>query len=351
MSKLHNRLAAKTAAIERPSTIDPVRAAEGRTMTMPGQLGAFRLEAQRYQETIQQLNAALEEAKAAGEIMIDVDLLDDSPFQTRRRINPQHVDEIAQSMDSGGQSSPITVRIVQPGRYEIIKGHTRKYAARSSDRKQLRALVVQADDRQACLDVMLDNQGRQPTEYEYGHMFRNARAKGYASTQEELAKLFACSQAKVSNCLAMLELPSEILVLLDIDPDLFGAAAGKVIATLWKEYTDEHQLVLDAVLRLADGAEQAGIRGWVEEQIAQKRRKNSAESAGGVVAPKKAPAPSPRRHTIAAPSGRECYVTVLKEKGITVHLKDLTVDPALVRERINEVLRELAQESDSHIKV
>lgn len=261
------------------------------------------------------------------EKLIDLDLLDDSPFQTRLKYDPVRIDEISQSFLSAGQSTPITARQMPNGRYEIIKGQTRKKAAINIGWKQARVLVVSRTDREAELDVMVDNTGTPPTEYEEALMFRIAMSKQYATTQRGVAAMFLCSQAKVSNGLAMLNLPAEILNLLNEEPGLFGAHAAKVINSLWESYPDHHHVILKAIQRLKEGADQGSIQVWVTQQI------NAANRP-----------PRAQKHLIPSSSGSPRYLTQAKDRDIIVRISDRSIDAAMVHQRIDEMLREMADE-------
>lgn len=269
------------------------------------------------------------------EFMADLSNVDDSPFQKiiRRVLNPARVDEIGQSMGAKGQSTPITVRRKANGRYELIKGHYRKHGALSIGWTQLRAILVVASDKEALRDLMLDNEGTIPTEWGYAHMFRVSREAGEASTQAELATMFACSQAKVSICLAMLNLPPEIQTMLDVDPALLGATAAKTVLDLWEAHPNHHDIIIAAIEKLADGAEQSAIRKDVESQIAALARKS---------APPKPPKLQPRRAVIKGHTGSDCYVTILKEDEMTVQFKAPGIDKQLVQQKVNKLLAELA---------
>lgn len=261
--------------------------------------------------------------QAGVEMMLNVELLDSSPYQTRLNISSERVDELSASFKSGGQSTPITVRVVTPGRYEIIKGETRKRAAINIGWHQIRALVVVRDDQAAERDVMLDNQGLELNEYELAVTFERAKGKGYARTQAELADFFACSQSKVSKCLAMLELPEAAKAFLNASPGLFGAAAAKVITTLWKEHPDDHEIILKGIERIRDGAEQNGLKAWVTQQMKADTKRSKV----------------PQRHVIPSAAGTPRYVTRVKDRDIIVRCSDHTIDPQQVQKWIDEALR------------
>lgn len=262
------------------------------------------------------------------EQMIDIALMDDSPYQIRKKYDPVHVDELSNSMLDAGQRSPVTVRIVRPGRYEIIKGHTRKYAAKNIGWTQLRTLIVERSDRDAKLDCMVDNEGRPPTEWEYASMYREAMADNYAATQVEVARLFVCSQAKVSNCLSMLELPKEVAAILDEAPALLGAKAGKVVAALWTNHPAHHDLILEAIDRVRLGAEQGSIKGWVAQKLVQHRPARD------------------QRHIITSAAGVSRYVTKGHNRDINIRITDPSLDRDMVHRQIDELLRKLESDSD-----
>ncbi|MET3134788.1 ParB/RepB/Spo0J family partition protein [Oxalobacteraceae bacterium GrIS 1.11] len=263
------------------------------------------------------------------ERMISLNLIDDSPYQFRRKYNPIHIDELSQSFLAIGQRNPITVREVVPGRYETIKGHCRRRAAKIIDWPEVKALVVVRNDREAKLDAMIDNEGEPLNEYEYARMFKDVLNDKFAKNQTEVAGMFVCSQAKVSNCLSMLELPEPVILLLDKDSALFGAKAAKVIMTLWHEHPDHHTIILEAIDRLNHGAEQGSIKGWVAQKLTQQHKT----------------ADSTQRHVIPSSAGVPRYITRSKARDIIVRLADPTIDMASVHKRIDMMLREMEREA------
>lgn len=299
---------------------------------------------------------------AGVEFMVAIDQLDDSPFQAkiRRVLDQFRLKKLSRSLQAAGQSTPIEVRKKPDGRYEIIKGHYRKHAAKAIGWQQLRALLVQSDDRQARRDLMLDNEGTKPTEYSYGHMCQSLLDDGECSVQADVAAYFGRSQAWVSSCLAMLKLPPEVLTLLDVNPGLLGATAAKQVREMWKQYPKHRDLILQAIKdldhtaadtdKLVDGdldeidkaqqAKQGKLRQVIESNIAAYQR--AADKAAGLQNPKKQAA---KREDIKGYSGQVCYTTVLKDTGMTVEFKDPTIDRAKVQAAINKALEDLIAES------
>lgn len=268
----------------------------------------------------------------SGEVMLDVTLLDDAPYQSRKKLDPEHVDEVGQSLESAGQRSPITVRRKPNGRYELIKGHTRKYAAISKGIAQLRALVVARNDREAKLDLWLDNEGRRNTDYEYALMFRDALSENYASTQKGVGDLFGCSQGKVSKCLAMLELPKSVLAMLEKEPALIGTATAPVIQELWSAYPQHADLIMQGLQRVAEGADQNGLKPWVLQKVNSMQRASTQR---------------PRNHQIPHASGAPAYVTIEKGRDLVLRLADIDLDMDVTRKAVEETLTRLLHERNN----
>ena len=68
----------------------------------------------------------------AGDVLsIDLDLLDENPFQPRTEIDPTKLDELITSLKQTGLIQPIAVVPNGPGRYHIVAGHRRAAAFKS----------------------------------------------------------------------------------------------------------------------------------------------------------------------------------------------------------------------------
>ena len=81
--------------------------------------------------------------------MIDIKLIDPSPFQFRKYFDPDALKEFAASILREGQIAPIMVRRIGE-RYEIIVGERRFRAVRDyTDMKTIQAKIIEATDREA----------------------------------------------------------------------------------------------------------------------------------------------------------------------------------------------------------
>ena len=280
------------------------------------------------------------------EFMAKIADLVSSPYQAviRRKHSPGRVDDMAKMLKTAGQKTPITVRRLPNGKLELIKGHRRTLAATSIGWTELRAILVVATDAEAKSQLMLDNESDSSSDYIYSRMFEEVRKDVPGISQASIGEYFGRSQAYVSNCLRMLELPPEVLATLDANPFLFGSAAGKVVRALWDEHTQYHEVIISALLDLGDdeaGTKQNQLRKTVETEII--RLKKLADKAAGIKAPPRPRKQLARRQPILSPTGQECYVTILKETSVTVDIKDTLIDKEKVQEVINKALMDLVK--------
>lgn len=333
-SKLQERLAQKTAGIDRPADTMRERPSEGAPTTMPGQLGAFRIEAQRYQETIEKLEERVRhaESQSARPRKIRLDLIDDSPYQPRIQYDPIEIDNLAHTMAAAGQKEPITVRHKPDGRYEIDgSGHRRCRAARNLGWADIDAHVVEHDDREAQLSTMVANEARVDlSDYERGKLYRESIEAGFAKTQSDVANLFGTTQANVSRRMAMLKLPAIYLDMLDAKPDLFGYNCAESITQLLKQYPDEVALIEAGVRRITEeGADQKSVKQWVEQMVKQKH----------AIAP-------PKQHAVITDrSGRAMFTAKCTGRELTIRIKASELDAKEVEEIILAALRQRAEKA------
>jgi ParB/RepB/Spo0J family partition protein len=339
-SKIEQRLAAKTQRLARqpeqdaPAGDPPAQATNGgegpvapqqpsstpaaprtpRTpVTMPGQLGAFRQEAQKWADQIAERDAEIERLKNSTDRIqkIRLALVDDSPYQPRLEYDPEEIDALAKTMAASKQADPIKVRKVGD-RYEIISGHRRKRAGLSLGWTEIDAIVENRTDEQAELEAMLLVVANvQLSDYEFGKMYRRALDKGFCKTQREAAAMFGVTPAAVTGRLDMLSLPSRIIEILEAKPSLFSYSTSNVIKGLVQEHPRSIEIIVQGVRRLVEeGATQGSLKGWVLQAIAQQGRRSSPRAA-------------PR---IVTKDGRQFFSTKSSGNAVTVNIKTRDLD-------------------------
>lgn len=82
-------------------------------------------------------------------VELDIDKLDDSPFNFFKPISEKKFKEMVESISVNGVLQPIIVRPKDDGRYEILAGHNRRNASIEAGKEQIPAIIVNADDDKA----------------------------------------------------------------------------------------------------------------------------------------------------------------------------------------------------------
>jgi ParB family chromosome partitioning protein len=148
-------------------------------------------------------------------VHVPVELIHPSPRQTRRRFEQEATAGLAESIRAQGLVQPVVLRPRVNGGYELIAGERRWRAAREAGVPALPAVVREADDREAVLLGLVENVAREqlsPVE----------EAKAYAMLLDEfdltlgdVAERVGKSKPTVSNRLRLLELPDDVLSMLE----------------------------------------------------------------------------------------------------------------------------------------
>ena len=140
---------------------------------------------------------------------INLERIVTNPYQPRREILPEHVEELAKSIQSEGLIQPIVVR-EKNGKFELIAGERRLHAYRHLKLKHIPARIIEASDASSASIALIENLQRE-------NLNPIDEALGYASlirdfdlTQEAAAERVGKGRATVANALRLLSLDSEI---------------------------------------------------------------------------------------------------------------------------------------------
>ena len=138
-----------------------------------------------------------------------------NPRQPRRSFDDAAVDGLAESIRHQGLIQPVVLRPRLAGGYELIAGERRWRAAREAGVETVPAVVREADDRETLLLGLVENVAREdlsPVE----------EARAYALLLDEfslslgeVAERVGKSKPAVSNRVRLLELPDDVLALVD----------------------------------------------------------------------------------------------------------------------------------------
>ncbi len=150
----------------------------------------------------------LEESGAIKEVAVDEII--PNPYQPRRNLNQEELEELAQSIKEHGLIQPLIVkRDEESGKYQLIAGERRWRAAKMAGLNTVPVIVKEVSPRQMLELALVENLQRadlNPLEEAEAYRFL---IEEFGLTQEEVAKRVGKSRAAVANTLRLLRLPSE----------------------------------------------------------------------------------------------------------------------------------------------
>ena len=163
------------------------------------------------------LAAILPRSPEGGEGLreIPLELVRPNPRQPRRSFDEDALARLAESIRTRGVLQPIVVRTLPGGHYQLVAGERRLRAAREVGLDLIPALLRNADERDQLDIALAENMARvdlNPVE--------EARAcamlvEDLGLTKEELGRRVGRSRVAISNLIRLLDLPDEVLDLID----------------------------------------------------------------------------------------------------------------------------------------
>ena len=145
---------------------------------------------------------------------INVDEIRSNPYQPRKTIDTESLNELAKSIEEYGVVEPIIVKKSIKG-YELVAGERRTKAAKIAGLKTIPAVIKDFDDQEMMEIALIENIQREdlnPID-EATSISNIIKLRGY--TQEEFATKFGKSRTYVTNMLGLLKLPDEVKKLVE----------------------------------------------------------------------------------------------------------------------------------------
>ncbi|MFT3781371.1 MAG: ParB/RepB/Spo0J family partition protein [Nibricoccus sp.] len=156
-----------------------------------------------------QPQAAPAPAGAPGFQEIPVHLVEPSPYQARREISPEQLNELAESIRSEGLLQPIVVRKTGE-KFQLIAGERRWRAFQMLKIKAIPARLVEASNASSAALGLIENlqrEGLNPIEEAYGYA---SLIRDFDLTQEAASERVGKGRATVANSLRLLSLDPEL---------------------------------------------------------------------------------------------------------------------------------------------
>jgi ParB family chromosome partitioning protein len=149
-------------------------------------------------------------AAAGGPLLLDIDLLDPSPYQPRTRFPEAALEELAQSIRSSGIIQPLLVRKIG-SRYQLIAGERRWRAAQRAQLLRVPVVLREVGDEQALELTLVENIQREDLNpIEQARAFHRLMEQ-FHLTQDEVATRTGKDRATVANSVRLLTLNETFL--------------------------------------------------------------------------------------------------------------------------------------------
>lgn len=141
--------------------------------------------------------------------MVQVGLIDPNPFQPRKEFSDSELEELAQSIKQQGVITPVTLRQMPDGRYQLVAGERRLRASKKAGLKEIPAYVRTATDIQMMEMALVENIQRSDLNaIEVAQAYRQL-IEECRLTQDQLSERVGKDRSTISNYLRLLGLPAE----------------------------------------------------------------------------------------------------------------------------------------------
>ncbi len=204
---------------------------------------------------------------SGGQLQIDVDLIDPSPYQPRTRFSETALEELAQSIQSSGIIQPLVVRRAG-ARYQLIAGERRWRASLRAQLLRVPVVVREVGEEQALELTLVENIQREDLNpIEAARAFQRLMDQ-FHLTQDEVATRTGKERATVANSVRLLSLDEKFLEW--IEEGKMTAGHGRALLAI-----DDPNLRLD----LAQKASRGKLTVRQLERMATRRGRGRAPQA------------------------------------------------------------------------
>jgi ParB family chromosome partitioning protein len=196
-------------------------------------------------------------AAGPGVDTVDIDLIVPNPHQPRARMEPEALQDLADSIREHGLLQPIVVTEASsslgPKTYQLIAGERRLQAARMAGVTRIPVVVREAAGAELLEIALVENLLREDLNpIEEARAFRRLNDE-FGIRQEHIAKRIGRSRGTVTNTLRLLSLPKEIQESLSAGQitegharALLGVEDARVRLDLWRKILSDELTVRQA---------------------------------------------------------------------------------------------------------
>jgi ParB family chromosome partitioning protein len=145
---------------------------------------------------------------------VPLDLIQRGKYQPRRDMDPQALEELAQSIKRQGVMQPIVVRPIAGNDLEAVAGERRWRASQQAGLETIPAMVRDVPDEAAIAMALIENIQREDLNPVEEAMALQRLQQEFQLTQQQVADVVGKSRVAVTNLLRLIALPEVIKTML-----------------------------------------------------------------------------------------------------------------------------------------
>jgi len=146
---------------------------------------------------------------------LPVDQVQRGKYQPRRGMDPEALEELANSIRTQGIIQPIVVRHMLGGKYEIVAGERRWRAAQMAGLTEVPAIVRDIPDEAAIAIALIENIQRESLNPVEEAVALQRLLTEFAMTHQQVADAVGKSRATVTNLLRLISLSEDVKTMLE----------------------------------------------------------------------------------------------------------------------------------------
>jgi ParB family chromosome partitioning protein len=177
-----------------------------------------------------------------GYRLLPVDVIQRGRYQPRRDIEPQALEELANSIKAQGVMQPIVVRPIDSDRYEIIAGERRWRATQMAELFEIPAIVKDVPDEAAIAMALIENIQRENLNPIEEAISLQRLQEEFELTQQEVADAVGKSRSAVTNLLRLMNLTDEVKKMLEYGDLEMGHARALLSLESEKQIMAAHEI-------------------------------------------------------------------------------------------------------------
>ena len=184
---------------------------------------------------------------------VPLDKITVNPFQPRKEFDDEALAELAQSIKQQGVITPVTVRRMADGTFQLIAGERRVRASQLAGLKEIPAYIRVATDTQVMEMALIENIQRADLNAMEVALAYQSLIDECRLTHDQLSEKVGKNRSTITNYLRLLALPSETQLALKADK--ISMAHARALAGV--EDVDKHLEILHAVIERGLSVHQA----------------------------------------------------------------------------------------------